>query len=111
MQKYEGYPSGSMVDYACDLDGFPILAISSLATHTKVGIQILYGIHILVRYYQKNIVYSCVTLELYDAFFACLSQQPLRNAESYEIVMIKSNLFCFVYDVELSVSLYSSERH
>uniref|UniRef100_A0A7N0UV91 DUF2470 domain-containing protein n=1 Tax=Kalanchoe fedtschenkoi TaxID=63787 RepID=A0A7N0UV91_KALFE len=34
-QKYEGYPSGSMVDYACDMDGCPILAISSLAVHTK----------------------------------------------------------------------------
>ncbi|XP_043692217.1 uncharacterized protein LOC122642718 isoform X2 [Telopea speciosissima] len=34
-QKYEGYPSGSMVDFACDQDGFPILAISSLAVHTK----------------------------------------------------------------------------
>lgn len=34
-QKYEGYPSGSMVDFACDHDGSPILAISSLAVHTK----------------------------------------------------------------------------
>ncbi|CAM8976896.1 unnamed protein product [Rhodiola kirilowii] len=34
-QKYEGYPSGSMVDYACDVDGYPILAISSLAIHTQ----------------------------------------------------------------------------
>ncbi|KAJ4971139.1 hypothetical protein NE237_004238 [Protea cynaroides] len=34
-QKYEGYPSGSMVDFACDQDGFPILAVSSLAVHTK----------------------------------------------------------------------------
>ncbi|XP_043691568.1 uncharacterized protein LOC122642205 [Telopea speciosissima] len=34
-QKYEGYTSGSMVDYACDQDGIPILAISSLAVHTK----------------------------------------------------------------------------
>ncbi|XP_042518305.1 uncharacterized protein LOC122092061 isoform X2 [Macadamia integrifolia] len=34
-QKYEGYPSGSMVDFACDQEGFPILAISSLAVHTK----------------------------------------------------------------------------
>ncbi|KAF2288186.1 hypothetical protein GH714_004867 [Hevea brasiliensis] len=34
-QKVEGYPSGSMVDFACDIDGSPILAVSSLATHTK----------------------------------------------------------------------------
>ncbi|KAL9672922.1 hypothetical protein QQ045_029175 [Rhodiola kirilowii] len=34
-QKDEGYPSGSMVDYACDVDGYPILAISSLAIHTQ----------------------------------------------------------------------------
>ncbi|GAB2295412.1 hypothetical protein Dimus_029581 [Dionaea muscipula] len=34
-QKYEGYPSGSMVDFACDKDGSPILAVSSLAFHTK----------------------------------------------------------------------------
>lgn len=37
VQKYEGYPSGSMVDFACDHDGFPILAVSALAVHTKVG--------------------------------------------------------------------------
>ncbi|TQD80436.1 hypothetical protein C1H46_034026 [Malus baccata] len=35
-QKHEGHPSGSMVDFACDADGSPILAISSLAVHTKV---------------------------------------------------------------------------
>ncbi|XP_050238191.1 uncharacterized protein LOC126687678 [Mercurialis annua] len=34
-QKHEGYPSGSMVDFACDVDGSPILAVSSLANHTK----------------------------------------------------------------------------
>ncbi|CAH1447602.1 unnamed protein product [Lactuca virosa] len=34
-QKHEGYPSGSMVDFACDANGFPILAVSSLAVHTK----------------------------------------------------------------------------
>lgn len=34
-QKHEGYPSGSMVDIACDDNGFPILAVSSLAVHTK----------------------------------------------------------------------------
>ncbi|KAL5720274.1 hypothetical protein ACHQM5_012953 [Ranunculus cassubicifolius] len=34
-QKYQGYPSGSMVDFACDTDGTPILAMSSLAVHTK----------------------------------------------------------------------------
>ncbi|KAG9451402.1 hypothetical protein H6P81_011367 [Aristolochia fimbriata] len=33
--KHEGYPSGSMVDFACDVDGTPILAVSSLAVHTK----------------------------------------------------------------------------
>lgn len=37
VQRHEGYPSGSMVDFACDHDGFPILAVSSLAVHTKVG--------------------------------------------------------------------------
>ncbi|XP_030463796.2 uncharacterized protein LOC115683396 isoform X1 [Syzygium oleosum] len=31
----EGYPSGSMVDFACDADGSPIIAISSLAYHSK----------------------------------------------------------------------------
>ncbi|KAJ0787255.1 putative FMN-binding split barrel, heme oxygenase HugZ-like superfamily [Helianthus annuus] len=34
-QKYDGYPSGSMVDFACDASGSPILAVSSLAVHTK----------------------------------------------------------------------------
>ncbi|XP_071720170.1 uncharacterized protein [Rutidosis leptorrhynchoides] len=34
-QKHEGYPSGSMVDYACDSNGSPILAVSNLAVHTK----------------------------------------------------------------------------
>nr|GMD47844.1 Glutamyl-tRNA reductase-binding protein [Ipomoea batatas] len=34
-QKHEGYPSGSMVDFACDAYGSPILAISNLAVHTK----------------------------------------------------------------------------
>ncbi|KAB1221167.1 hypothetical protein CJ030_MR2G012834 [Morella rubra] len=34
-QKHEGYPSGSMVDFACDADGSPILAVSSLAVHTR----------------------------------------------------------------------------
>lgn len=34
-QKYEGYPSGSMVDFACDACGSPILAVSDLAVHTK----------------------------------------------------------------------------
>lgn len=33
-QKFEGYPSGSMVDFACDPNGYPILAISNLAVHT-----------------------------------------------------------------------------
>lgn len=35
-QKVEGYPSGLVVDFACDIDGSPILAVSSLATHAKV---------------------------------------------------------------------------
>ncbi|XP_057437713.1 uncharacterized protein LOC130729880 [Lotus japonicus] len=34
-KKYEGYPSGSMVDFACDANGCPILAVSDLAVHTK----------------------------------------------------------------------------
>ncbi|XP_019457131.1 PREDICTED: uncharacterized protein LOC109357615 isoform X2 [Lupinus angustifolius] len=32
---HEGYPSGSLVDFACDADGYPILAVSDLAVHTK----------------------------------------------------------------------------
>ncbi|GAB4843728.1 hypothetical protein Ancab_013693 [Ancistrocladus abbreviatus] len=32
---YNGYPSGSMVDYACGEDGSPILAISRQADHAK----------------------------------------------------------------------------
>ncbi|XP_022882623.1 uncharacterized protein LOC111399501 [Olea europaea var. sylvestris] len=35
MQKHEGYPSGSMVDFACDAYGSPILALSNLAVHAK----------------------------------------------------------------------------
>lgn len=35
-QKYDGYPSGSMVDFACDANGCPILAVSDLAVHSKV---------------------------------------------------------------------------
>ncbi|CAM8933155.1 unnamed protein product [Rhodiola kirilowii] len=34
-QKHESSLSGSMVDYACDVDGCPILAISSLDVNTK----------------------------------------------------------------------------
>ncbi|KAL5198951.1 hypothetical protein ABZP36_002463 [Zizania latifolia] len=34
-QEHVGYPSGSMVDFACDQDGSPILAVSSLAIHSK----------------------------------------------------------------------------
>ncbi|KAJ1291550.1 hypothetical protein BS78_02G323900 [Paspalum vaginatum] len=34
-QEHAGYPSGSMVDFACDQDGSPILAVSSLASHSK----------------------------------------------------------------------------
>ncbi|KAG7033664.1 hypothetical protein SDJN02_03389 [Cucurbita argyrosperma subsp. argyrosperma] len=35
-RRFEGYPSGSFVDFACDADGTPILAVSSLAEHAKV---------------------------------------------------------------------------
>ncbi|KAJ6974911.1 LOW QUALITY PROTEIN: hypothetical protein NC653_030914 [Populus alba x Populus x berolinensis] len=34
-KKHEGYPSGSMVDFACDADGSPIVAVSSWAVHAK----------------------------------------------------------------------------
>ncbi|KAJ3687218.1 hypothetical protein LUZ61_016382 [Rhynchospora tenuis] len=34
-QEHEGYPAGSMVDFACYEDGSPILAVSSLAVHSK----------------------------------------------------------------------------
>ncbi|KAL4560746.1 hypothetical protein LXL04_032900 [Taraxacum kok-saghyz] len=34
-QKHESYPSGSMVDFACDANGSPILVVSDLAAHTK----------------------------------------------------------------------------
>ncbi|XP_022718887.1 uncharacterized protein LOC111277044 isoform X1 [Durio zibethinus] len=34
-QKHEGYPSGSAVDFACDANGSPILAVSTMAVHTK----------------------------------------------------------------------------
>ncbi|XP_074585546.1 non-canonical heme oxygenase HOZ, chloroplastic isoform X2 [Curcuma longa] len=34
-QDHQGYPSGSMVDFACDHGGSPILAVSSLAVHSK----------------------------------------------------------------------------
>ncbi|XP_052173574.1 glutamyl-tRNA reductase-binding protein, chloroplastic isoform X4 [Diospyros lotus] len=34
-QKHEGYPSGSIVDFACDAYGSPILAVSRVAVHTK----------------------------------------------------------------------------
>ena len=36
MQKYDGFPLGSMVLHATDDTGRPILAISSLSPHTKV---------------------------------------------------------------------------
>ncbi|KAF2306924.1 hypothetical protein GH714_022548 [Hevea brasiliensis] len=36
-QKLVGYPSASMVDFACDVDGTLILAVSSLANHAKVS--------------------------------------------------------------------------
>ncbi|KAG5232792.1 hypothetical protein OIU76_016538 [Salix suchowensis] len=34
-QQHEGYPSGSMVDFACDADGSPILVVNSVAVHAK----------------------------------------------------------------------------
>ncbi|KAK7377825.1 hypothetical protein VNO80_03258 [Phaseolus coccineus] len=34
-KKFDGYPSGSMVDFACDANGYPILAVSDLAVHSK----------------------------------------------------------------------------
>jgi len=34
-QKHGGYPSGSMVDFACDADGSPIVAVSNWAVHAK----------------------------------------------------------------------------
>ena len=34
-QKHEGSPLGSMVDFACDVDGSPILALDSFAFHIK----------------------------------------------------------------------------
>ncbi|KAG8649852.1 hypothetical protein MANES_08G144700v8 [Manihot esculenta] len=33
--KVEGYPSGLVVDFTCDIDGSPMLAVSSLATHAQ----------------------------------------------------------------------------
>lgn len=42
MQSFEGYPSGSLVDFACDADGTPILAVSSLAEHAKVSISFIF---------------------------------------------------------------------
>lgn len=52
VQDHQGYPSGSMVDFACDYDGSPILAVSSLAVHSKVSMILAFGmmhlwIHIL----------------------------------------------------------------
>lgn len=40
-QDHEGYPSGSMVDFACDDNGSPILAVSSLAVHSKVWLSLI----------------------------------------------------------------------
>ncbi|CAN1124927.1 hypothetical protein LINPERHAP2_LOCUS2626 [Linum perenne] len=34
-QKYDGYPSGSMLDFASDVDGSILLAVSSLSVHSK----------------------------------------------------------------------------
>ncbi|KAL1550070.1 glutamyl-tRNA reductase-binding protein, chloroplastic-like [Salvia divinorum] len=34
-QEHHGYPFGSMVDFACDAYGSPMVAVSNLAAHTK----------------------------------------------------------------------------
>ena len=34
VQKNEGYPSGSMVDFACDTDDSPIMAFISSSIHS-----------------------------------------------------------------------------
>ncbi|KAK9951621.1 hypothetical protein M0R45_007059 [Rubus argutus] len=51
-QKYDGYPSGSMVDFACDADGSPILAVSSLAVHTSylhvLSMHILFQVEVRI---------------------------------------------------------------
>lgn len=39
LQEHHGYPFGSMVDFACDAYGSPIIAVSNLAAHTKVYIS------------------------------------------------------------------------
>lgn len=44
-QKHKGYPSGSMVDFASDAHGSPIIAVSNLALHTKVCITIFFILH------------------------------------------------------------------
>lgn len=50
MQKHEGYPSGSMVDFACVADGSPILAVSSLAAHAKVcPVPLLFFFFVYIR--------------------------------------------------------------
>ena len=36
LQKYDGFPFGSLVDYAADASGRPLLAISTLSPHTAV---------------------------------------------------------------------------
>lgn len=48
MQKFDGYPSGSMVDFACDANGYPILAVSDLAVHSKVFLFFFYSIKIFL---------------------------------------------------------------
>ena len=42
VQKYDGYPSGLMVDFACDAYGTLILAVSSLAVHTALRFSYTY---------------------------------------------------------------------
>lgn len=36
LQSHSGYPSGSLIDFATDKNGYPVLSVSSLAVHTKV---------------------------------------------------------------------------
>ncbi|KMZ71235.1 Pyridoxamine 5'-phosphate oxidase-related FMN-binding protein [Zostera marina] len=34
-KSHSGYPSGSLIDFATDKNGYPVLSVSSLAVHTK----------------------------------------------------------------------------
>lgn len=50
-QEHQGYPSASMVDFACHQDGSPILALSSLALHSKV-------LYLILLYLNSQYIYS-----------------------------------------------------